>query len=299
MPASTIYDLMPAMTSPFQTIAIIGKYMNPEIREQILTLAQYLTERRIDILIEEATAQQSEIQGYTTVHIDVLGAHADLAVVVGGDGTMLSVARALVDYDIPLVGINRGRFGFLTDLIAESMLDGMASILAGEFNTEQRMLLSAAVMRDGQAISQGFALNDVVVNKSGLSRLIELEVHIDGQFVHRQRSDGLILATPTGTTAYSLSAGGPILHPTLDAIALVPICPHTLSNRPIAISSASKVEVAVVQAEDARLHFDGQMQVALQPGDKILAQRAQKTVALLHPLGHSHYDMLRQKLHWG
>lgn len=287
------------MKSPFQNIAIIGKYMNPEIRDQILTLARFLSDRQIGIFIEEITAQQSAIVDYPTVHIDAIGAHADLAVVVGGDGTMLSVARSLVDYKIALVGVNRGRFGFLTDLSAESMLDGMGKILDGEFNTEQRILLSATILRDGEIVSQGHAMNDVVVNKSGLSRLIELEVHIDGQFVHRQRSDGLILATPTGTTAYSLSAGGPILHPTLDAIALVPICPHTLSNRPIAINSASKVEVTLIQAEDARVHFDGQLQMSLQPGDKILAQRAQQTVTLLHPLGHSHYDMLREKLHWG
>ncbi|HEX5538893.1 MAG TPA: NAD kinase [Methylophilaceae bacterium] len=287
------------MKSPFQTVAIIGKYMNPETREQILTLARFLADRQIGILIEEVTAQQSDLGDYTTVHINAIGAHADLAVVVGGDGTMLSVARSLIDYQIPLVGVNRGRFGFLTDLSADSMLDGMAKILAGEFNTEERILLSATILRDGEIVSQGHAMNDVVVNKSGLSRLIELEVHIDGQFVHRQRSDGLILATPTGTTAYSLSAGGPILHPMLDAIALVPICPHTLSNRPIAINSASKVEVTLMQAENARVHFDGQLQMSLQPGDKILVQRAQQTVALLHPLGHSHYDMLREKLHWG
>jgi len=299
MLATAFYDLMPAMKSPFQTVAIIGKYMNPEIREQILTLARFLADRQIGILIEEITAQQSNLGDYRTVHINAIGAHADLAVVVGGDGTMLSVARSLIDYKIPLVGVNRGRFGFLTDLSADSMLEGMGKILAGEFNTEQRILLSATIQRDAEIISQGHAMNDVVVNKSGLSRLIELEVHIDGQFVHRQRSDGLILATPTGTTAYSLSAGGPILHPMLDAIALVPICPHTLSNRPIAINSASKVEVTLIQAENARVHFDGQLQMSLQPGDKILVQRAQQTVALLHPLGHSHYDMLREKLHWG
>ena len=179
------------------------------------------------------------------------------------------------------------------------MLEAMTKILAGEFNTEERILLSATILRDGEVIGQGQALNDVVVTKSGVARLIELEVTIDGQFVHRQRSDGLILATPTGTTAYALSAGGPILHPTLDAIALVPICPHTLSNRPIAINSASKVEITLVHAEDARVHFDGQMQLSLQQGDKVLVQRAEKTVSLLHPLGHSHYDMLREKLHWG
>lgn len=287
------------MKSPFQTIAIVGKYMNPEIREQILTLARFLSDRNINILIEEATAQQSDIRSYTTVHINAIGAQADLAVVVGGDGTMLSVARALVDYRVPLVGINRGRFGFLTDLTSDSMLDGVSKILAGEFNTEQRILLAANIVREGKVISQGYAMNDVVVNKSGLSRLIELEVHIDGQFVHRQRSDGLILATPTGTTAYALSAGGPILHPTLDAIALVPICPHTLSNRPIAINSASKVEVTLVQAKDAGVHFDGQLQLSLLPGDKVQVQRAAKTVALLHPEGHSHYDMMREKLRWG
>jgi NAD+ kinase len=294
-----IYDLMPAMKSAFKTVALIGNYNNLEIRPQILTLAAFLAERQLSICVEEKTAQHLDIHGYSTVKIDAIGAKADLAVVLGGDGTMLSVARSLADYPIPLIGINRGRFGFLTDVSSESMLESMGSILAGEFNTEQRILLCATILRNGKIISQGFAMNDVVVNKSGLARLIELEVNIDGQFVHKQRSDGLIVATPTGTTAYSLSAGGPILHPTLDAIALVPICPHTLSNRPIAINSASKVEITLIQADDARVHFDGQLQMSLQPGDKVQVQRAQKTVLLLHPLGHSHYDMLREKLRWG
>ncbi|OAM53307.1 NAD(+) kinase [Methylovorus sp. MM2] len=287
------------MKSAFQTVALIGKYMNPEMREQVLALARYLLDRHVGVFIEEKTAKQSEITGYTTLHINAIGAYADLAVVLGGDGTMLTAARALVDYKIPLVGVNRGRFGFLTDLSSESMLDAMERILAGEFNIEQRMLLTASIIRNGEVISQGLAMNDVVVNKSGLSRLIELEINIDGQFVHRQRSDGLILATPTGTTAYALSAGGPILHPTLDAIALVPIAPHTLSNRPIAINSASKVEITLIHAEDAGVHFDGQLNMSIQQGDKVLVERAEKTVSLLHPLGHSHYDMLREKLHWG
>lgn len=290
---------MHAMKNAFQTVALIGKYMNPEMREQILALARFLAERQVGIFIEEKTAEQSQIKGYTTVHINAIGAYADLAVVLGGDGTMLSVARALVDYQIPLVGVNRGRFGFLTDITSESMCEAMSLILAGEYQTEQRILLSATVMRNGEPVHQGRALNDVVINKNGMARLIELEVHIDGQFVHRQRADGLILATPTGTTAYSLSAGGPILHPMLDAIALVPICPHTLSNRPIAISSNSKVEITVVQAPDVRMHLDGQMQFELQQGDRILVERAKKTVTLLHLLGHSHYDMLREKLNWG
>src|SRR5690606_36999219 len=179
------YDLMPAMKSAFQTVAIIGKYMNPEIRDQILMLANFLAERQLDVLIEEKTAEQSDIREYPTVHINEIGNNAELAVVVGGDGTMLSAARALVDHDIPLVGINRGRFGFLTDLSAESMLPCMEKILAGKFTLEERILLSADISRYGEIIDRGRALNDVVVNKSGVARLIELEVYIDGQFVYR------------------------------------------------------------------------------------------------------------------
>jgi len=287
------------MESVFKTIAIIGKYMNPEIREQILMLAEFLREKQVGVLVEETTAQQSDIQGYPTADMANLGSEADLAIVVGGDGTMLSVARSLVDFNIPLVGINRGRFGFLTDLSSDSMLSCLEPILSGKYTIEQRMLLSASISRYGDVIASGRALNDVVVNKSGAVRLIELEVYIDGQFVYRQRSDGLILATPTGTTAYSLSAGGPILHPTLDAIAMVPICPHTLSNRPIAINSASHVEITLIHAKDASVHFDGQVQVPLQQGDTVLVQRAENTVSLLHPAGHSHYGMLRDKLRWG
>ncbi|HYD34220.1 MAG TPA: NAD kinase [Methylophilaceae bacterium] len=287
------------MESAFKTVAIIGKYMNPEIREQILVLAEFLTEKHIGVLVEETTAQQSDIQAYPIADMDAIGSKAELAVVVGGDGTMLSVARSLVDYSIPLVGINRGRFGFLTDLSSDSMLSCLEKILSGKYTTEQRILLSANISRYGEIIGSGRALNDVVLNKSGAVRLIELEVYIDGQFVYRQRSDGLILATPTGTTAYSLSAGGPILHPTLDAIAMVPICPHTLSNRPIAINSASNVEITLIHAKDASVHFDGQVQVPLQQGDSVLVRRAEKTITLLHPLGHSHYGMLRDKLRWG
>ena len=287
------------MTGAFKNVAVIGKYKNPETREQILALTGFLADHQVGVFIEENTAQNCGITGYTTLNMSAIGAQADLAVVLGGDGTMLWAARALVDDNIPLIGINRGRFGFLTDLTADSMLEGMGKILAGAFNIEQRMLLSASISHNGKVIGQGIAMNDVVISKGSIARLIELEVNIDGQFVYRQRSDGLILSTPTGATAYSLSAGGPILHPTLDAIALVPICPHTLSNRPIAINSASKVEVTLIQAEDASINFDGQQQLSFQQGDKVLVQRADKTVSLLHPLGHSHYDMLRKKLNWG
>lgn len=287
------------MKSAFKTVALIGKYMSPEIREPMLALADFMAERQIHVLVEEQTAEQLDIKGYTTVHIKDIGATADLAVVLGGDGTMLTVARALMHSNIPLVGVNRGRFGFLTDLSSESMLESMGHILTGKFNIEQRMLLFATIFRDGKVLNEDFALNDVVVSKGATARLIELEISIDGQFVHRQRSDGLIVATPTGTTAYALSAGGPILHPGLEAIALVPICPHTLSNRPIAINSASKVEITLTESGDSCVLFDGHQSTALVQGDKVLVQRAQKMVSLLHPLEHSHFAMLREKLHWG
>jgi len=286
---------------PFKSIAIIGKYMNQTalqlMQHDLADLARHLTAKNIDVWIEEHTALHAELTGFNAAPLESIGEHVDLVIVMGGDGTMLSVARSLIDANVPLVGINRGRFGFLTDLRAEDMLVAIDRILKGEFTKESRMLLATQVMRHGEMLYSGYALNDVVI-KSGL-RLIELEVKIDNKFVHKQRSDGLILSTPTGTTAYALSAGGPILHPNLEAIALVPISPHTLSNRPIAVNSASEIAVTCVQCDEAHLSFDGQFQVALEIGDKIKVQRAQQTITLLHPNDYCYFDMLRNKLNWG
>ncbi len=287
------------MQNAFQSVALIGKITNPAIREHVLALARFLGERQIAVVVEEITARQLDIQGYPVVALHAIGRHADLAVVLGGDGTMLMVARELVNHCVPLVGVNKGRLGFLTDLTTESMLEAIAKILDGEYTQEQRLLLGASIIRNGQLESEGKALNDVVISKGGVARLIDLELTIDGEFVHQQRSDGLILATPTGTTAYALSAGGPLLHPTLDAIVLVPVCPHTLSNRPFAINSLSRVEITLCGTDGAFVHFDGQLHAELRCGDKVVVQRLQKTVTLLHPSGHSHYAMLREKLHWG
>lgn len=287
--------------SPFNSIAIIGKYLNKSALQLMQTdladLARHLSAKNINVWLEENTAHGAELTGFNTCALEKVGDKVDLAIVMGGDGTMLSVARTLMDSDIPLVGINRGRFGFLTDLRAEDMLQQMNKILAGEYQIETRMLLQASVYRGGRLTHQGVALNDIVV-KSGL-RLIELEVEIDGKFMHKQRGDGLIISTPTGTTAYALSAGGPILHPDLDAIALVPISPHTLSNRPIVLSSASRIEVNLVQVDDAQISYDGQFQLTLEVGDKVLVQRAAKDITLLHPHDYSYFEMLRNKLNWG
>lgn len=289
------------MKSVFSSIAIIGKYLNKSALQQmqndLADLARHLAAKNITVWLEENTAHGAELTGFNTCALEKIGDKVELAIVMGGDGTMLSVARTLMHANIPLVGINRGRFGFLTDLRAEDMLIEIDKILDGHHHTETRMLLDAKVIRAGKQVHQGVALNDIVV-KSGL-RLIELEVEIDGKFMHSQRSDGLILATPTGTTAYSLSAGGPILHPDLDAIALVPISPHTLSNRPIALNSTCKIEVSLVQVEDAQISYDGQFQLALEVGDKVLVQRAAKDIALLHPTDYCYFEMLRNKLNWG
>jgi NAD+ kinase len=230
------------------------------------------------------------------MHLD---APIDLAIVLGGDGTMLGVARKLLKHQVPLLGINRGRIGFLTDISSDDMLTIVSKVLEGEYILEQRLMLQTFVLRESAQLNAGLALNDVVISKGESARLIDLEVTIDGQFVHRQRSDGLIVATPTGTTAYALSAGGPILHPTVEAITLVPICPHTLTNRPITIHSNSEVSVALVGEEKTHIHLDGQSTVALESGDRIVVKRAEEMLPLLHPVGHCHFDMLRKKLNWG
>lgn len=292
---------MTAFKSAFASIAIIGKYLNKSALQQmqndLADLARHLAAKNIIVWLEQNTAHGAELTGFNTAKLEHIGEKVDLAIVMGGDGTMLSVARTLMHANIPLVGVNRGRFGFLTDLRAEDMLAEIDKILAGHHHTETRMMLDAKVLRAGKQVHQGVALNDIVI-KSGL-RLIELEVEIDGKFMHKQRSDGLILATPTGTTAYSLSAGGPILHPDLDAIALVPISPHTLSNRPIVLNSTSKIEISLVQVDDAQISYDGQFQLALEVGDKVLVQRAAKVIALLHPTDYCYFEMLRNKLNWG
>jgi NAD+ kinase len=287
--------------SQFNSIGIIGKYMNPAalqmMQADLADLARHLAAKNIDVWLEHNTAQHAELTGFNTASLDEIGEKVDLAIVMGGDGTMLSVARSLVGDNIPLVGINRGRFGFLTDLRAEDMLISIDKILSGAHQTETRMLLQAAVYRANKQVHTGVALNDVVI-KSNL-RLIELEVEVDGKFVHKQRGDGLILSTPTGTTAYALSAGGPILHPNLDAIALVPISPHTLSNRPITLNANSKIEVNLVQIDEAYISYDGQFQLPLEQGDKIVVQRASQEITLLHPAEYCYFEMLRNKLNWG
>ncbi|MDR3390629.1 MAG: NAD kinase [Sulfuriferula sp.] len=287
------------MSPLFKTIALVGKYDSPEMSESLPQLADFLRELGYEVLIAHNTADQLGMVNHPTAEMTEIGERADLAVVLGGDGTMLSIARMLVSHDIPLVGINQGRLGFLTDVPAETMLESLAAMLQGEFIVEKRLLLDTRIIRKDKTICAALAFNDVVVSKGSTGRLIEFEAVIDGEFVYSQRSDGLVIATPTGSTAYALSAGGPILHPTLEAFVMVPICAHTLAARPIVVNSHSVVELQLVYADDARVHFDGQRHCDIQIGDVVQITREPKAIRLLHPKNYSYYRTLREKLYWG
>ncbi len=285
-----------------RTIALIGKYQSPDIAESIRLLARYLHERGMTVVIEEETARNiasgPDFRSWVSGSFPWLGSHADLAIVVGGDGTMLNAARELARYRVPLVGVNQGRLGFMTDIARSDMLSRMDDLLDGRFVPENRILLDAEILRDGRGIAANLALNDVVVDKGATGRMIEFELFIDGEFIYCLRADGLIVATATGSTAYALSANGPILHPQVSALALVPLCPHALSNRPILVGDRCEVEIRVVHATDSRAHFDGQLTIDLRRDDRIRIRRSEYFICLLHPPGHSYFAMLREKLHW-
>lgn len=286
------------MSFPFKTIALIGKHKNPEIAAPLLNLAEYLTAHHYRVLLDHLTASQVNCSEYPALTLEEIGQQADLAVVMGGDGTMLNIARMLVAYDVPLIGVNQGRLGFLTDLSIDTMRETLDEILKGHYTTEHRMLLTAEVSRKGTDVFNALAFNDVVLYRGMSSGMIECEVRVNNEYVNTLRSDGLIVATPTGSTAYALSSGGPILHPGLDLIALVPVCPHTLSNRPIVIGPDSCVEIRMHSSSNVRLHCDSHSFFDLEQTDTIIVRRFPKTVRLLHAVNHSYYRMLREKLGW-
>lgn len=289
------------MALVIKTVGLFGKYGDDAVADDIVTLVKYLRSENYKVIVEDATTEILGKDVGTTESIDEIGKHIDLAIIIGGDGTLLRVARKLIGHSVPLIGINLGRLGFLTDIPAENMTEAISKILSGEYETEERFLLSAEIMRAGKIATHNVAFNDVIIGKGELSRMIELEVFDDGEFVHSMRGDGIIIATPTGSTAYAMSAGGPILHPKLQAITLVPICPHTLSNRPIVVSADSVIEIVVKGVNQQRTYvtFDGQENYALEQEDRIYIRKAETPVHLLHPANRSHYGVLRAKLNWG
>jgi NAD+ kinase len=286
-------------TKSIKTVGLVGKPGDKEAGRVISGLCEFLRSRGLAILLEEGTAAIIEQPNAPSRSLAQIGREIDLAIVIGGDGTLLAVARNLAPHGVPLVGVNVGRLGFLADISADNMLQVIGNILDGDFQQEERFLLDAEIVRDDTVAHRANAFNDVVVNKGELARLIELAMYIDGHFVSSTRADGIIVATPTGSTAYALSAGGPILHPTLPAIVLVPICPHTLSHRPLAVNSSALIELELAQGQSAYVTFDGQSFCSLQEGDRIRVRRADTPVTLIHPSNRNHYEVLRMKLHWG
>jgi NAD+ kinase len=291
---------MSASAQPFSTIALVGRHASSGIAEPLERLATFLARRGHRVLLDAETAQVTPLPGYPAAPLSQLGREAKLAIVVGGDGTMLSIARQLAGYDVPLIGINQGRLGFLTDIALADMETVLTAMLAGAFVEESRTLLEAKVPRSaaGGDNRNVLALNDVVVNRGALGGMIDCAVTIDGRFVYAMRADGLIVATPTGSTAYALSAQGPIVDPGVAAILLVPVAPHALTNRPIAVRDSVVIEIKLLGGKDASLRCDGQASFPLFEGDSVIVRRAEQRVRLLHPKDHDHFAMLRRKLHW-
>ena len=284
-----------AVRPSFGRVALIGKLRSAEIAESLRELRAMLEQRGCEVLIERETASDLGLRG---VDYAAIGAEAKLAIVVGGDGTMLAAARNLVRHHVPLVGVNQGRVGFMTDIGHDDMRSGIGAILEGRYSIEERALLEAEIRRNNKSVLQTIALNEAVVGKGSQGRLIEFNLLIDGEFVYSLRADGVIVATPTGSTAYAMSAQGPILHPAVPAFALVPLNPHTLSARPVSVSDRMMIEIVLVRALDARAHFDGFALADMQQGDRLLLKRSADAVRFVHPPGYSYFATLREKLRW-
>ena len=293
------------MSLQFRRVALVGKYQDPaagvvadSTREVIAGIAAFLTEQGCEVALAERTAQGTGLAGYETLDVAGIGGACDLAVVVGGDGTMLGIGRQLARYGTPLIGINQGRLGFITDIPLEEYRQTLPAMLAGGYEEDHRSLMRGKVMRGGECVYEAYAMNDVVVNRGAVASMVELRVEVNGHFVANHRADGIIVATPTGSTAYALSAGGPLLHPLVPAWALVPIAPHTLSNRPIVVADPVEIAIEIVAGREASASFDMQSITSLQHGDRVVVRRSDYRVRFLHPKGWSYFDTLRKKLHW-
>ncbi|WP_341913002.1 NAD kinase [Polaromonas sp. YR568] len=286
------------MKSQFRHVALIGKYHAQGSRSALEEIAHFLHAQGCEVTLEKDTASNTGLTQYPVLDVAGVGAHCDLALVVGGDGTMLGIGRQLAQFGVPLVGINQGRLGFITDIAFEDFQTALEPMLRGEYDEDRRWMMQAKVVRDGRCVFSATAMNDVVVNRGATSGMVELRVEVDGRFVANQRADGLIISTPTGSTAYALSAGGPLLHPSISGWVMVPIAPHTLSNRPIVLPDTGEVTVEIVAGRDASANFDMQSLASLLHGDRISVRRSEYQMRFLHPKGWSYFDTLRKKLHW-
>ena len=293
------------MRSKFRHVALFGKYHTTahggaleSSRRALDDVAQFLTRQGCDVVLDQETASHTGLNRYPALEMTDIGTQCDLGLVIGGDGTMLGIGRQMARYGLPLMGINQGRLGFITDIPLQSYQDVLQPMLQGHYQAEDRSLLQAQVMRDQRCVFSALAMNDVVVNRGGTSGMVELRVEVDGHFVSNQRADGLIIATPTGSTAYSLSVGGPLMHPGMGGWVMAPIAPHTLSNRPIVLPESCEVSIEIVAGRYVSANFDMQSLADLILGDRIVVNRSEHTVRFLHPAGWNYFDTLRKKMHW-
>ncbi|HUH36981.1 MAG TPA: NAD(+) kinase [Spongiibacteraceae bacterium] len=284
---------------PFRNIGIIGRD-GTGVVESLQRLIEFLSARHLNIILGDVVAALLPEHQLRVCPRKMIGEICDLIIVVGGDGSLLGAARTLARHNAPVLGINRGRLGFLTDIAPDEIEQRVGLVLDGQYRLEQRFLLDATVKRDGEPIGVADALNDVVVNSGTSAKMIEFELFVEGEFVYHQRSDGLIVSTPTGSTAYALSAGGPIMHPRLDAIVLLPMFPHTLSSRPIVVDGNSEIKLIISDTNQGVIPVtcDGQVNMTAQPGDAVYITKKPHKLRLIHPLDHSFYASCRDKLGW-
>lgn len=293
------------MSLKYRRVGLIGKYSDPvsgaalpSTRQNLLATSQFLVELGCEVIVERQSALNTGVSQYRSMSTEEIGQCCDVAVVIGGDGTVLGAARILAPFGLPLIGINQGRLGFITDIELNNFQAPLAAMLAGHVEEDRRRLIHGSLFRGGSCLFEALALNDVVVTRGSTSGMVELKVEIDGHFVANHRADGFIVATPTGATAYSLSAGGPLLHPSVPGWAMVPIAPHNLSNRPLVLADTGEISLEIVAAREASASFDMQAITALQVGDRIAVRRSEHQAIFLHELGWNYFDVLRRKLHW-
>lgn len=286
----------------FKNVALIGRHQDSDLNAPLRKLAQHLESAGCSVLIESETAANTGVNEFKMASYAEIGEQADLAVIMGGDGTMLGAGRLLARHNVPLIGINHGQLGFITDIPLHNASDAINQVIKGQCDIEERIMLEGCVMRGDQVMFSGVAMNDVVINRAGRGGMIDLQVELDGIFMYNQRADGLIISTPTGSTAYALSANGPVLHPQLRTLLLVPVAPQTLSNRPIVIPDSGVLSMTITALgrveSGANVHFDMQVWSDCQPGDRIEVRRSKDSVRFIHPKGYSFFSTLRRKLHW-
>ena len=289
------------MGFPVRLCALVGRFSDPRVAESVSVLIPHLLSRQVEVIISAETTYSGDPAGIRRVPEEDIATIADLVIAIGGDGTLLYAARLVARHNVPLLGVNRGRLGFLTDVMPTDMFPCIDAALEGRLTLDKRPLLAACVYYADGRTAEALSLNDVVMQKLVTGRMLDFETHIDGSYVNTHAGDGIVVASPTGSTAYALSCGGPIIEPHLDVLVVAPICPHTLSDRPIIVSARSQIEVRLLERPDTRAQItcDGTVLGELEPGDRLCIEAASETITLLHPSGHDYYKLLRSKLHWG